>query len=177
MINTGQYVLKEEIVKNFLPNPGMEWGLDDRGIPVGYDREFYTGNPQFLKIVGVERDGSKTSAFMTENTIDVQNLALASRVIPVNPVSYTLMAGWIYHDDGNPNIGRNCWGDHFTPGGPYYIAYLKTPISKASWIHAADLSTPIPGVSPDLCEVLFINYESQKPAAWDQLLWVNILTP
>ena len=177
VIDTGDYFIQEQTVTNNLPNPGMEWGVDDRGIPVGYDREFYTGDPSYLRITGIEREGLRTSALVAENTSGVRSLALASRVIPVSPDEYTLMAGWIFHDQGKPNIGRNCWGDRFTPGGTYFIAYTRTQVSSGTWVHAADVSKPIPGAFPDYCEVLFINYESPKPAAWDQLLWVNISAP
>jgi tetratricopeptide (TPR) repeat protein len=177
MVDTGNYVLQEQNVINLLPNPGMEWGVDDRDIPVGYDREFYTGNSKNLEITEIERNGTQTLALVAQNTPDIRSLALASRPMPVNPDDYTLMAGWIYHIHGAPNIGRNCWGDKFKPGGPFYIAYTRTPVSTASWIHAADLSQPVPGENPDYCEVLLINYESEKPAAWDQLLWVKIQLP
>jgi tetratricopeptide (TPR) repeat protein len=177
MVETGEYILQEQRVTNLLPNPGMEWGIDERGIPVGFDREFYTGDSSYLDIKTLVVDKNRTSVLISENSPEVRSLALTSREIKVNPEEYSLMAGWIYHEQGSPNIGRNCWGENFYPGGPYYIAYTQTPITTTKWYHAAELATPVPGKKPDYCEVLLINYESDKPAAWDQLLWVNIQIP
>ncbi len=178
MVDIGKYILQKQTVINLLPNPGMEWGLDNRGLPVGYDREFYTGEPGNLTIHPFLRDDILSSALLAQNTPAIRSLALASRAIPVDPDAYMLMAGWIYRNQGAPNIGRNCWGVNFSPGGPQFIAYTQGALPEIpSWIHAANLSTPVPGSKPDTCEVLLINYESPKPAAWDQLLWVNVNIP
>jgi tetratricopeptide (TPR) repeat protein len=177
MLDTGDYVLQKQTVINLLPNPGMEWGVDEKGIPLGYAREFYTGDPTNLVISNMVREEKQSRALIARNTSDIRSLALASRIIPVYPEDYMLMSGWIYREQGHPNLGRNCWGWEFIPGGPYYIAYTQSQQQSSGWFHAADLAKPVPGSRPDACEVLLINYESDQPAAWDDLIWVKIQIP
>jgi tetratricopeptide (TPR) repeat protein len=177
MLDTGEYILQRQTVINLLPNPGMEWGFDEQGIPLGYAREFYTGDPSNLVIADLVREEKGSRAIIANNNSKNRSLALTSRILPVHPDDYMLMSGWIYREQGRPNLGRNCWGKEFSPGGPYYIAYTQSQQQSSGWFHAADLAKPVPGSRPDFCEVLLINYESDEPAAWDDLLWVKIRIP
>ncbi len=41
LLRVGDYWLQRQTVRNIVPNSGFEWGMDSRGIPLGYDREYY----------------------------------------------------------------------------------------------------------------------------------------
>ena len=174
----GDYWIQIQELTNLLPNPGMEWGLDENGLPLGYDREFYGAPEDRLVVTTEQRSGSPTQVLAANNSTEVPSIALTSRLIQLDPLQVTLMAGWVKDEGSIANIGRNCWGREFQPGYPYYIGFPKTnERPKNSWIHLADLQQIVPGEKAETCEVLLINFMAETPAMWDNVFWAVVETP
>lgn len=175
----GGYWVEQRQVINLFPNAGFEWGVREDGIPLGHDRELYGATPGSLRVELFSRDGRETNVLMADNNPQAERVSLISRKIQVDPDSYYLMAGWLQDQDkhSQANIGRNCMGEQFRPGGPYYIAYRTALRPLQTWIHIGDLATPFPDEIPDICEVLVINYQNDGRAIWDNILWVRLGLP
>jgi tetratricopeptide (TPR) repeat protein len=174
----GEWWVQRQRVVNLFPNAGFEWGMDERGVPWGHDREFYRAPEGSLYIIPKVKDGRITQALVTHNTDQVNHVALASRMIPVDPSANYLMGGWIWDSIGLSTIGRGCKGQQFFAVSPYYIAYFQLDRPKSTWIHHAEVSAAHPGTKPQFCESLVMNdANANEPAAWDDLLWVKIESP
>jgi tetratricopeptide (TPR) repeat protein len=174
----GSYWLERRTVTNLFPNAGFEWGTRQDGIPLGLNREFYGAAAGSLEVRSVLRNDLNTLALFANNDVQNPNVAVVSFPIQVDPAGYYLMAGWLWDEERSANIGRDCsW-----KGGaaPYYIAYgdLEPHRPFSTWVHIADLNVAFPGKQPvDSCNVILVNYRSEKKAIWDDILWVPISSP
>jgi tetratricopeptide (TPR) repeat protein len=171
----GEYWLQPQEMTNLAPNGGFEWGLDERGMPLGYKREIYNAHNGSVSLATAPRKQNDSSVLYLNNSIS-QNIGLITEAIPVDANSYYLMAGSIFGEGSNLNIGRNCFGQKFTPSGPFYIAYNNHRILN-QWINYSDLSLPFPNESPDFCEILLANYQSSEGSYLDQIIFGRIAVP
>ncbi len=170
MVHIGDYWLQRKTVRNLFANAGFEWGIDEKGLPIGGYREFYGAPQGDLSVREDFRDGASTHVLTAKNSAANQYVALASRLFPVNPQSYYLMAGWWYDQDRFAKIGRNCVN-------PFYISAYDPARPRNSWTYAAELSAPFAGSTPGFCEILVSNINSTMPAEWDNVIWARIVAP
>jgi len=174
----GDYWLQRQTVINLYPNAGFEWGVDERGIPLGYDREIY-GAPQGSLLVqqGFRRDGD-SNILVTNNSKNVNHVALSSVAMPVNNEDQYLMSGWIKDEWGAATLGRGCYGKNINAPSPYYIVQYESEKQLSKWVFHAQLSSPQPGYKPEQCEILVMNdSNSVRPAQFDNILFARIALP
>jgi tetratricopeptide (TPR) repeat protein len=173
----GDYWVQRQVVTNVFPNAGFEWGMDERGIPLGHAKELYNSPPGSLNVIIKERAGEQTNIAAANNSAAVRHIALISRKMPVDESSYYLMAGQIWDEGGSATIGRSCSSPQPDSPSPYYIiGYQGQPLS--AWIAYSELSTPFPGYRSKTCETLLMNdANSDRPAYWDNILWTRIQNP
>jgi hypothetical protein len=174
-IRVGDWWVEMQRVTNLFPNAGFEWGVDERGVPLGHDREFYRAPEGSLYVTTQGKDEKQTNVLVTHNTPEINHVALASRMMVVDPNAKYLMAGLIWDSIGLSTIGRGCKGQGFSAPSPYYIAVYVPDRPLNEWVNHAELSEPHPGLTPELCESLVMNDDSaNKPAYWDNILLARI---
>jgi len=171
----GEYWLQRQTVTNLAPNGGFEWGQDERGIPLGYLMEIYGANGNSVSLTILPRQHITTNVLFLNNSIS-QDVGLITEAIPIDVGSQYLMAGSLIGEGSNVNIGRNCFGQKFTPGAPYYIAYTNSLVLN-QWLNFSDLSPSFPDETPDFCEILLVNYQSSKGGYLDQIIFGRIAIP
>ena len=176
-ITVGNYKLAWQKQTNLFANAGFEWGVDDRGIPLGQDREYYGAPAGRLGVREGKRNGELTHVLFANNTPEIRSVALASKMIPMDPNGYYLMAGWLFDQDRFANLGRNCNGRRFGIGEFFNIAGYDAKRPVQTWIHVADFSPAFPGRQPDQCEMLVTNLNSTGQSMWDNILLVRLQLP
>lgn len=176
-IAVGDYWVERQRIINLFPNAGFQWGVDERNIPLGHDREYYGAPEGSLEIQEADRMGRTTHVLRANNTPNNQYIALTSRSIPVVADSYYLIGGWIWAQDRPGKMGWNCRGENFGQETAYYIAtYMDIrPVEK--WIHVSSLTPPFPGRYPEWCDILVTSINSQGGVMFDNILWAQITPP
>jgi tetratricopeptide (TPR) repeat protein len=174
MIQIGDYWLQRQVITNLMPNPGMEWGVDDRGIPLGYEREGYGAPQGSITIVEAGVGDQVTHVLMAKNSPEVRQIALVSKEIWVDAGSLMLMAGWSYDQERMANIGRDCEGSQYIPGRPFFLGDSEILRPVDEWVHMASVAEPVPGKIPEKCHILILNFEASSEALWDKLVWARI---
>lgn len=171
------YWLQRQTVRNLFPNSGLEWGVDDRGIPLGHDREYYAAPEGSLGVEMSERNGVLTQVLWAQNSAQVQHVALISAPFVVDANAYYLMAGWLRDEDQLARIGRLCVEQRFGPDLIYTIVSPKGGRPTGDWLHVADLAPAMPDGSPIDCETFVSNNNSRGKSSWDNVLLVRLSTP
>lgn len=175
-LRAGDYWLQRQVVANLFPNAGFEWGVDERGVPLGYKGEIYAAPVGSLQIRIEEINSIKTTVLGLNNQPGSTQMGLMTHTFPIQPDNYYLMAGRLFDLGSGLNIGRNCWGEAFSPGAPFYIAYAGLR-PAGTWLDYAAFSQPFPSEKPDLCGGLLINYNSSSTGYLDQVLFSRISLP
>lgn len=174
----GDYRILRQQVTNLFPNAGFEWGVDERGLPLGYHREIYDAPRGSVLVEEGARSEQSSHLMVTNNSPAIQQVGLATRLIAVDPVGEYLMSAWIRDEGGFAVPGRSCQGPQFTGLSPYFITSYQPDRPLGNWIQHAELAKAHPGTNPALCENLLLNNShSIKPAWWDHALMVRIQTP
>lgn len=173
-MQVGDYWLQRQVVTNLFPNAGFEWGVDERGIPLGHDRELYGRSRGSLTVEAVEVNENRTQVASANNSKSIRNVALVSKEIPVKDNGYYLMSGWVRDQGRSATIGRSCTGFPPNPISPYFIfGYQGQPLGK--WIHYANVSMTQPDFRPTVCELLIMNNDnSDKSAYWDNNVFIRL---
>ena len=177
-IDLGSYLLQHQWVTNLVVNNAFEWGEKPDGVPLGWERRIYSEAPESLYITTTIRDGRRTKVVVGSN-LKNDSSGLFGFELPMQTDGWYLMAGWM-NDAGAGNIGRNCVGPEFWPGGPYYIAYPKQTPRRPDgvWVHIADLAPAFPAQKPDRCRMILVNYQSPGGITmWDDLILARITPP
>jgi hypothetical protein len=178
LVTAGEYVLQRQQLVNRIPNSAFEWGEKSDGVPLGWAGRVYLDDPGSANVTTVERGGRATRVAVAAN-LPHDSSGLEGYEMPVPPDGWYLLAGWL-NDTGNGNIGRNCRGEMFQPGGPYYIAYAdQEPVRPAGvWVHVADLAPTFPGEQVEHCQILLTNFQSAGGVSlWDDLLLARVEPP
>lgn len=172
----GPYWLQWQTVHNLFVNAGFEWGMDDRGVPVGHAREYY-GTPRgSLEVITAELNGSTTHVLAGHTTADHDRVALVSFPLAVDSTGHYLMAAWLQDSDRLSRVGRLCVERRFGPEIGYYVSPDRTRPSQA-WVHVANLAPASPDRSPISCSAFLLNSNSQDTALWDQVLFARVEVP
>lgn len=172
----GHYWLQRQTVRNLFANAGFEWGVDERGIPLGHAREYYgvpTGN---LRVLAAGLNGEFTHVLAGSTTLSHDRVALVSFPLPVDPGGYYLMAAWLQDSDRLSRVGRLCVERRFGPEIGYYISPDRNRPSQ-TWVHVADLAPASPDRSPISCSAFLLNINSQDTALWDRVLFARVEAP
>ena len=174
----GKYWLQQQVVINLFPNAGFEWGVDERGIPLGHDREIYGAPQGSLQVQEGTRQNQNTNLLVTNNTHEVNHVALASAMMPVDNDQQYLMSGWIKDEWGAATLGRGCKGRNVSAPSPYYVVQYESGLQLSNWVFHAQLSSPQPGFMTEQCEILVMNdSNSERPARFDNILFSRITVP
>jgi hypothetical protein len=177
-LRAGDYWLQRQVVTNLFPNAGFEWGVDERGIPVGYKAEIYRAPAGSLLVVEAERLENQSNILVTNNSPQVNHVALASFMVPVEDQQVYLMSGWIQDQWGAATLGRGCIGSRLTAPSPYYIVNHQPGAPFPDWLSHAQVSVPHPGYDPKQCELLVMNdSNSEKPAQFDNIIFARLTVP
>ncbi len=171
------YWLQRQTVRNLFPNSGFEWGVDERGVPLGHDREYYAAPKGSLGVETSERNGVPTQVLWAQNSAQVQYVALISTSFVVDANAYYLMAGWLRDEDQLARIGRLCVEQRLGPDLIYYIASPEGGRPTDDWLHVANLASAIPGGSPIYCETFVSNNNSRGKSSWDNVLLARLPVP
>jgi tetratricopeptide (TPR) repeat protein len=173
------YVIVRQRTSNLILNAGFEWGETVDGFPLGWQRRIYSQEPDSFFVSGVSRAGLSTRAAVASNTMTRESSGAIGISESVQDGIYYLMAGWT-KDSGNGLMGRNCRGEEFEPGGPYYIDQSdnSTNVSEEEWTQVVSLAPAVPGFNPDQCTAILINFRAPDSLSyWDDLIWVPIEPP
>jgi hypothetical protein len=169
-LRAGDYWLQRQVVTNLFPNAGFEWGVDERGVPVGYKGEIYGAPESSYFLANKEFMGQMSSLFITENSPAVNRIALAAWPVPVSGQEYYLMSGWIFDSGNSYTMGRNC----LTVDSD--LTYNLERPSK-QWNHYSEISLPLPGQTARLCDAILLAINSETPGNWDKLIWLRVNLP
>jgi tetratricopeptide (TPR) repeat protein len=175
----GPYWLEWRTVTNMYPNAGFEWGTRSDGLPLGQKEGLY-GTASRLEVKQVLRDGMDTHVLFANNNAQVTRVALESYLNQIDDTKYYLMAGWIWNEDRNGQIGRSCIWKVETNyyGNTYYYIGNDPHEPTNNWVHIADLNIAVPDqISGNNCSILLMNYGTKSRAAWDDILWIPISSP
>lgn len=177
-VSLGEYWLQAQTVKNLAPNAGFEWGVDERGIPLGWDREFYGAPEGSVLIGGVKRQGRGTQVLVTNNSPKITNIGLASRMLPIDSSILYLMSGWIWAENMPGSLGRNCKTGSQLTITPFYLTTYWPGQPSQVWIDASQASTAYLDLNVEQCEIVAINdANSEKPVSWDNFLFAHLVAP
>lgn len=172
-IRVGEYWLQVQTVLNLAPNAGFEWGTWSGNMPFGYLGEIYGALPGSVSLATVERQDGSTTVLRFNNDHS-RHVGIQGPQMIVDPDGWYLMAG-LKRDSGNANIGRSCsWHGG---GGPYYIGYEQPGQPQEAWIQFAELSHPMPDEQARDCAILLLNYDTDRTAEWDDLVFAKIEVP
>jgi tetratricopeptide (TPR) repeat protein len=176
-INIGDFWLQKQRVVNLFPNPGFEWGVDERGIPLGHDGEFYGAPESYYGLRTITRDGEPTNVFYISSDVQYTDVGLVSRLMPIHPSDQYLMSGWLWDQARNNNIGRLCIP--FDPDQPYqyYLANDYSIRMAETWTHIADIAIAYIPDETLKCRSILQNNHIGQIAQWDNILWSRISIP
>ena len=176
-IQVGERWVQRQRVTNLFPNAGFEWGVDEKEVPIGHERELYDAPAGSLFLTRFDLNGKSTNVLVTNNTEEINQVALSSYFVPMDDNLY-LMRGWIWDQKGKATIGRNCVKGDLINGGQYYWFGYDYQRPLKDWVVHSQLSYPFPGFSPDYCSALMMNdADSDKAAYWENILWARVNTP
>lgn len=175
-IRVGKYWIQRQSVTNLYPNAGYEWGVDEKKLPLGFDREYYGAPKGTFQVVEEERNGRKTQVLIANNGAEVNMSGLITKEFLVKSGSFYLLGGWGENQDQQVNMMINCWQEDQLPSTNYYVSYRTFSRPMGEWIHNADLAVLSHKKDYAKCTVFAIN-QANLPAQWDNLFVFRISTP
>ncbi len=200
-VKAGSRWLQRQQVTNLAPNAGFEWGTSASGLPEGFIYEAYSGGvlpigdwaPHFqgvtsaahaaaierIATVAFERPGRSSTAVELRNGSSSERtfrMGLVGIPVPVDPTLIYLQAGWIRDSARGAHIGRAC-ATGPTTSDPSYIVFQRDDNPRGAWAHWSAAATPLPDNETHRCALFLLNYESEQPAQFGDILLARIQQP
>jgi hypothetical protein len=200
-VKAGRYWLQWQHVTNLAPNAGFTWGEGENGLPEGFIAEVYSARlvsttawaPHYATVLSATQVAAheRISTFsvgspnLTSASLQLDNgtsveptfrLGLLGIPVPVDPGAIYLQAGTIRDAGRGANIGRSCAVDA-TSDEPSYIAFQRDDNPRGAWVHWAAAGTPLLDKGTDRCSLFILNYESEGPAQFTNVLFTRLSVP
>ncbi len=175
-ISAGEFWIQKQRVTNLIPNAGFEWGVDEKGIPLGYDEKIYQKVDNEVVIIYNKVGNTDTNILRFLNSPDYTNVAITSRKVPVNRHSEYLMSGEILDTFRNANIGRTCIPDHQDVRQYYLVDQFPNRPIRA-WIIFSGLEKPYYTEDATLCRSIVLNFNSEQTSDFDNIVFFKLAKP
>jgi len=200
-VKAGARWVQRRHVTNLAPNAGFEWGIGPNGLPEGFIWEAYSAagvpistwaphygapaSPAHVAAVEriattvVARSGRAVTAAELRNGPSGERsfrLGLVGIPVQVDSAAIYLQAGWIRDSGRRAHIGRLC-ATGPTTDEPSYIVFQHDDNPRGVWVHWSGAATPLPEKSANRCALFLLNYESEQPAQFADLLLARIPQP
>ena len=171
-IRVGPYLLAWQHVTNLAPNAGFEWGVSEKGLPLGYAGEAYGADLRAISLQPVQRSGRNNVALVVDGKI-APDIDIYADPILVDWNSLYLQGAWIL----SASFGKTARGCEDGMGMDWVHGVHSSYPHPYGWVFYADVAPPTEQQPVTKCSLVLMVNSSDEVVAFDDVIFARLRIP